>query len=81
MAEERWLNKERHMIIEKNNTSYRLIEDLQEYVRTCLATGNKVLRAYKNTPVLARIAVIEEEIDIFINLTNPSCAPSQGQLT
>lgn len=54
------------MKIEKNNTSYRLIEDSAEYVRTCLATGDRAIKAYKFTPVLARVAVAEEELIVYI---------------
>lgn len=64
-AEEK-LNEKNNMKIEKNNTSYKLIADSAEYVRTCLAAGDRVIKAYKFTPVLARIAMAEEELIVYI---------------
>lgn len=51
------------MKIDKNDISYKLIEDSAEYVRTCLAAGYRVVQAYKVSPVLARVATAEELIN------------------
>lgn len=58
------------MKLEKNNTSYRIIEDSAEYVRACLANGGRVIKAYKFTPVLARVAAEEEELIVYIENGN-----------
>lgn len=54
------------MKIDKNDISYKLIEDSAEYVRTCLAAGYRVVQAYKVSPVLARVATAEEELIVYI---------------
>ena len=58
------------MVLEKNNTSYKIIKDSAEYVRTCLASGDRPMKAYKVSPILARVAVKEEEITVYIENGN-----------